>query len=592
MWKNESEKNIMVVGHRGMRTLFPENTMISFKAALDAHVDLIEFDVRYTKDKQIVICHDETVDRTTNGEGFVCDFTLEEIKRLDAGVVKSARFTGVKIPTLEETLEIMANADYEVLLNVEIKDYNHELIDETIEMLKKYNLAERSVIACFSAEVVSYVQKTHPYMKTQGFPRFKMKDTDKMADDMYEKMYGIGIPISDREDEEIINDVKFANENNIKPWLFCTDTEKDVARAVKLGATNVTGNDPYPALRYLIDNGLHTPYENIDVTGKMQCANLHGIDNMVAEQTDIPKCNDDEVLTKIKNCGICGSDVGRVMKNGTYHFPTVPGHEFSGRVVYDKSNDFTGKRVAVFPLIPCFDCDSCKNGQYQTCSNYDYYGSRRDGGFAKYVAVKKWNLIELPDNVTYEEGAMCEPVSVALHAIKKLDIQKGDNVLITGAGTIGLIAGMWAKNFGAKHVCYVDLDARKIEFAKSLGFYEYSGENIDAVLEGTGASSAITSAIKAVKSFGKIVFMGNPHREVVLQPQDYQLILRKELKICGTWNSSYSDWKESLQAISDEKIIIRNLITHRVAIEEVYDAIKMMAKAEEFYCKVVVDNEK
>ena len=332
-------------------------------------------------------------------------------------------------------------------------------------------------------------------------------------------------------------------------------------------------------------------------TGKMMAANLHGVADLRYEEVDMPQCGADEVLVKIKNCGICGSDIGRVLVHGTYHFPTIPGHEFSGQVVFDAAGEYNGKRVAIFPILPCFQCDMCEDENYAECRNYDYYGSRRDGAYAEYVAVKKWNLVELPDNVSYEEGAMCEPMSVALHAVKKLDIKDGETLLITGAGPIGLIAGMWAKSFGAAKVSYIDIDEKKLAFAESLGFERYDGETlVDAALEGTGASSAIAAAINGVNPFGKMVFMGNPGREVTLSAGDYQKILRKELNIKGTWNSSYAsydnDWKESLQAVSQGRLGVRQLITHRIHLADTLQTIEMMRDYKEFYCKVVIDLEK
>lgn len=330
---------------------------------------------------------------------------------------------------------------------------------------------------------------------------------------------------------------------------------------------------------------------------KMMAANLHGIGDLRYEELDVPLCEGNEVLVKIKNCGICGSDIGRVLAHGTYHFPTVPGHEFSGKVVFDPTGEWSGKRVAVFPVLPCFKCDMCAEEKYAQCRDYDYYGSRRDGAYAQYLAVKKWNLIELPENVSYEEGAMCEPVSVALHAVKKLNIQKGEHILITGAGPIGLIAGMWAKSFGASKISYIDIDKDKIAFAKEKGFEEYDGVSfVDAALEGTGASPAIATAINAVNPFGRMVLMGNPGRDISLSAKDYQNILRKELKISGTWNSSYedleNDWRESLHALSEGTLSVKELITHRPAISQILESIKMMCDRNEFYCKVVIDNEK
>lgn len=262
MWSKESEKNIMLVGHRGVRALYPENTMVSFKAALALKMDLIEFDVHFTKDGQIVVCHDGTIDRTTNGTGAICDMTLEEVKSYDAGSWKAEEFVGQRIPTLEEVLTLMANADYEVLLNVEIKDSNHDLVDQTIEMLKKFKLDQRSVIACFDAEIVDYTQNAHPDMKTQGFPpRFMFWGGDRehgIPESLYVKMYGMGIPIFS-EEKDLAEDVAMAKKYDIKPWLFCADDEEATIKAVKAGATNITCNDPYPTIKYLVEHGLHEP---------------------------------------------------------------------------------------------------------------------------------------------------------------------------------------------------------------------------------------------------------------------------------------------------------------------------------------------
>ncbi len=332
-------------------------------------------------------------------------------------------------------------------------------------------------------------------------------------------------------------------------------------------------------------------------SGKMMAASLHAVGDLRYEEVDIPQCGEAEVLVKIKSCGICGSDIDRVFVHGTYHFPTIPGHEFAGQVIYDATGEYTGKRVAIFPVLPCFACDMCAEENYAQCRHYDYYGSRRDGGYAEYIAVKKWNLVELPDNVSYEEGAMCEPVSVALHAVKKLELQKNETLLITGAGPIGLIAGMWARSLGVSKISYMDIDADKNAFAKALGFEEYDGKTlVDAALEGTGASSAITAVINGVNPFGRLVLMGNPARDISLTAKDYQNILRKELKIDGTWNSAYAsrdnNWQQSLQAISEGKLNIRQLITHRPSLSETLKTIEMMRDRQEFYCKVVINNEK
>ena len=325
----------------------------------------------------------------------------------------------------------------------------------------------------------------------------------------------------------------------------------------------------------------------------MKAASLFGIGDLRYIDMPLPKVEKDEVLVKIKCCGVCGSDIPRVFKKGTYHFPTVIGHEFSGIVEQDDSGLLTGKKVAVFPLLPCFECESCKKKEYATCKNYDYYGSRRDGAMAEYIAVKRWNLIEIPENVSLYEGAMCEPLSVGLHASSKLNIKEGDNVLVSGAGPIGIIVGRWLKLFGAKDVYYFDIDSRKIDFIKQIGFKEYNKDmEYDCIIEGTGNGKALETCLSSVKSGGKVVLLGNPSSDVQLSQNAYWHIMRKELTILGTWNSSYNDlqndWKESLKAISEGKITVSDLITHKFSLSKVNDAFNMMNEKSEFFNKVMI----
>ncbi len=260
-WHEENEQNIMIVGHRGIRDFYPENTMISFQAALDLKLDLIEFDVHFTKDKYLVVCHDADIKRTTNGEGLIREMTLEELQSYDAGIKKDKKFAGQKIPTLYQVLKLLAEAPYEVLLNVEIKDYDHEVVDQTIQMLKQFDLGKRSVIACFNAEIIDYTQTAHPYMKTQGFPERYMRPSTPsdypITENMYKQMYGIGIPIiEDDINGDMTKDVAMAKQYGIKPWLFCADNEKRTILAVEAGATNITCNNPYATMKYLREHGL------------------------------------------------------------------------------------------------------------------------------------------------------------------------------------------------------------------------------------------------------------------------------------------------------------------------------------------------
>ena len=161
----------------------------------------------------------------------------------------------MQIPTLREVLELAVKSDT-LLLNVEIKDMTHETVDMTIAMLHEFGLAERSVIACFDAEIIRYTKAAHPEMRCQGFPGRYMKN---FTEDTYDCMFGMGIPISwkDCTDASIKADIAFARSRGILAWLFIADTEEAVLRCVNYGMDNITGNNPEVALTTLRKLGLH-----------------------------------------------------------------------------------------------------------------------------------------------------------------------------------------------------------------------------------------------------------------------------------------------------------------------------------------------
>ncbi|MDE7233112.1 MAG: alcohol dehydrogenase catalytic domain-containing protein, partial [Lachnospiraceae bacterium] len=185
---------------------------------------------------------------------------------------------------------------------------------------------------------------------------------------------------------------------------------------------------------------------------------LHDVNDIRFEEVNEPQPAADEVLVSVKAAGICGSDIPRIYKTGAHVHPLIPGHEFSGQVVRAGDNvdsAWNGKRVGIFPLIPCGRCATCQKQQYEMCRDYSYLGSRRDGGFAEYVAVPEWNLIELPENVSYEEAAMLEPMAVAVHAMRRVNPNPKDTVVICGLGTIGMFLLMFLLDAGIENIFVV-----------------------------------------------------------------------------------------------------------------------------------------
>ena len=218
----------------------------------------------------------------------------------------------------------------------------------------------------------------------------------------------------------------------------------------------------------------------------MQALVLHAVGDARVETVPRPKVQGDRVLVRIGFCGVCGSDIPRVFVKGTYSFPTVCGHEFAG-IVEECGSDVTdlspGDPVAVFPLLWCGECPPCEKGKYVQCHDYDYLGSRRDGGFAEFVAAPRRNLLRVPDGVTLEAAAMTEPASVALHAVRRGGgTTPGESVAVFGAGPIGLMAAQWARAMGASRILLFDIVEEKLALARTLGFeHAFDSRSVDPV---------------------------------------------------------------------------------------------------------------
>ena len=196
---------------------------------------------------------------------------------------------------------------------------------------------------------------------------------------------------------------------------------------------------------------------------------LHNINDIRYEKCDTPVPVENEVLIRIKAAGICGSDIPRIYETGAHKMPLIPGHEFSGVVEEVGENvnpEWKGKRVGIFPLIPCRKCEPCSKGKYEMCRNYDFIGSRRDGAFAEYVAVPADNLIELPDTVNFEQAAMLEPMAVAVHAMRigteEFGFSREASIAVCGLGTIGTLLTMFLLDGGYRNLFLINPIRRTI----------------------------------------------------------------------------------------------------------------------------------
>lgn len=345
----------------------------------------------------------------------------------------------------------------------------------------------------------------------------------------------------------------------------------------------------------------------------MYAAVLHAPADLRYERVPVPAIRDGEVLVRVRAAGVCGSDLGRVMVTGTYRFPTIPGHEFCGEVAAVGSgvNDVQpGDRVAVAPILPCGKCAYCQAGDYGLCDDYNYLGSRTDGGYAEYVAAPVRNLVRLPDQLSFEEGAMIEPAAVTLHGMIRVGIQVGDAVAVLGCGTIGLFAIQFAKIMGATRVIATDVAPDKLELAAQLGadvcidafatdavqrIRELtSGRGVDVAVETAGVVQTQEQCLRIARKKGRVLYLGTAHRDVVLPPKSFENIVRHELSIVGSWNS-YSapfpgvEWQATVDYVKSGALRLRPMITHRLKLSEAPRVFAELVQRKYPFTKVIFE---
>lgn len=348
---------------------------------------------------------------------------------------------------------------------------------------------------------------------------------------------------------------------------------------------------------------------------RMKAYVLHGPDDIRYEEVEVPKVAVGEVLVKVKATGVCGSDIPRIYQTGAHKHPLIPGHEFAGVVEAlgeGVEENWLGKRVGVFPLIPCGKCGPCRKKQYEMCRSYDYVGSRRDGAYAEYVTVPADNLIGLPDNVSFEAAAMLEPMAVAVHAMRRVSVKPEDTVVICGVGTIGTLLLMFLMDAGVKNILVVGNKESQKKNVLTLGLNEAyycdskeesvsewllkqtNGMGADIFFECVGRNETITQAVDLTAPAGQVCLVGNPHSDMFLDKQVYWKILRNQIRLTGTWNSSFTgdvddDWHYVLDRLSLGTVKPQQLISHRFSIDEIEKGFHIMRDKTEDYVKIMME---
>ena len=282
------------------------------------------------------------------------------------------------------------------------------------------------------------------------------------------------------------------------------------------------------------------------------------VENEKVEYQEIeePQVKPGFVKIKVMYSGICGSDVPRVLYHGVHFYPIVLGHEFSGDVV-EVGEGVTkvkvGDRVSGAPLVPCMKCEDCQKGNFSLCKNYTFIGSRENGANADYVVIPEQNAVPFDPSIPYEQGAMFEPSTVALHGLLQNDYQGGQDVAILGGGTIGMFTMQWAKIFGSHKVVVFDISEERLALAKRLGADEVinttkenymeeamaitGGKGYGFVYETAGQVPTMHMAFELAANKSHVCFIGTPHADLTFTPAQWENMNRKEFKLTGSWMS-------------------------------------------------------
>ncbi|XP_050223128.1 sorbitol dehydrogenase [Mercurialis annua] len=330
---------------------------------------------------------------------------------------------------------------------------------------------------------------------------------------------------------------------------------------------------------------------------------LIGVNKLKIQPFKLPPLGPDDVRVRMKAVGICGSDVHYLKTLRCAHFvveePMVIGHECAGiiqQVGSEVKHLVPGDRVALEPGIGCWRCDLCKQGRYNLCPEMKFFATPPvHGSLANQVVHPADLCFKLPDNVSLEEGAMCEPLSVGVHACRRANVGPETNVLVMGAGPIGLVTMLAARAFGAPRIVVVDVDDYRLSVAKDLGANEIvkvstSIQDVDAEVAliqkamGTGADitfdcagfdKTMSTALSATKSGGKVCLVGMGHNQmtVPLTPA-----AAREVDVIGVFRYK-NTWPLCIEFLRSGKIDVKPLITHRFGFsqKEVEEAFETSA---------------
>lgn len=320
---------------------------------------------------------------------------------------------------------------------------------------------------------------------------------------------------------------------------------------------------------------------------------------------DMPVAKDGQVLIRVEKIGICGSDIHVYHGKHPYTaYPVVQGHEVSGEIV--EVGDFVlslkvGDKVTIQPQVVCGKCYPCIHGNYNICDELKVMGFQTTGAASEYFVVDAKKVLKFGDGVSFESGAMIEPLAVAVHAIRRLSSVKGKKILVMGAGPIGNLVAQTAKGFGAKEIMITDLSDYRLEISKQCGIdycvntnktdisveilEKFGRDKADAIVECVGVNITMEQAISNARKGTDIIVVGVFGQKAMI---DLGLVQDRELRLIGTLMYMESDYIKAIELLDEGKVRVENLITTRFPFRNYIKAYEYIEEKEDKVMKVMI----
>lgn len=330
----------------------------------------------------------------------------------------------------------------------------------------------------------------------------------------------------------------------------------------------------------------------------MKAALVYGVNDLRIEEVADPEPSLDEIIVKVRACGICSTDIKTLSSQGSLKkLPTILGHEVAGeiyKVGKNVTNLLIGERVAVYPIAVCGECFFCRSGRHNLCEQEFGLAHGIEGGFAEFVRIPKQiikigGIHSIPEDITFEEAALAEPLSCCIAASRLCKITKGDTVMVTGAGPMGLFHLKVLKYLGAT-VIMTDILEQRLNTAQKMGAdicinpektdlqnevkKLTAGRGVDVIIAALNQPAIMEQYLHLVRKGGIFNIFGGPLAGSILKV-DPRWLHYNEINLTGTFASTPSDYEKAIHLICSKNIDVKDMITHRFSLDDMLNAVAL-----------------